>query len=138
MKKRPDSLVNEWLEKARNDLAYAKASFEEFDNFYAQMCILCHDAVEKFLKAFLIASGKRLSRTHDVVALVRGCGNVDSAFLEYVDECKVVNRYYVPLKYPSHYPQMRREQAAEAIHVAEQIQAVVSERIEGALNLKNA
>lgn len=129
MKKRPD-LVNEWLAKAQSDLGYAKASFEEFDDFYAQMCLLCHDAVEKFLKAFLIASGKRPRRTHDVVTLAQACSRAYPAFLEHLDACKVVNRYYVPLKYPSHYPQISREQATEAIRIAGRIREVVNDALE--------
>ncbi len=50
----PNLLVKDWLAKADSDFRYAKASFESFDDFYSQICILCHDAAEKYLKAFLI------------------------------------------------------------------------------------
>ena len=46
MKNKPLKVVLDWINKANADLGFAKASFEEFDDFYSQMCILCHDAEE--------------------------------------------------------------------------------------------
>ena len=34
-----DRLVREWLDKADEDLAFARANFEEGWNFHAQVCI---------------------------------------------------------------------------------------------------
>ena len=47
-------ITEEWLNKAQSDYLFAEASLREFSGFYSQICILCHDAVEKNLKAFLL------------------------------------------------------------------------------------
>ena len=47
-------ITQEWLGKARSDYLFAEASLKEFSGFYSQICILCHDAVEKYLKTFLL------------------------------------------------------------------------------------
>lgn len=59
MKEEYRSITLEWLNKAENDLDYARASFREFESFFSQMCILCHDAAEKYLKACLATQGLR-------------------------------------------------------------------------------
>ena len=46
-----ERIAAEWFSKAESDLNFAKASFKDFDEFYSQMCLLCHDAVEKFLRS---------------------------------------------------------------------------------------
>ena len=70
MKEEFRSITLEWFNKAESDLDYARASFREFDRFYSQICILCHDAVEKYLKAGLASRGLRPKRTHDLVTLL--------------------------------------------------------------------
>ncbi len=122
------ALTREWLGKARSDLEYARASFREFDDFYAQMCILCHDAAEKYLKALLVSEGVRPERTHDLLALLHECSASAGATslrgaLE--EACRLLNSYYTPLKYPSHFPQLTRDHAARALAAAESVEAAV-------------
>lgn len=129
MKKEYRTITREWLAKAESDLAYAQASYREFDDFHSQMCILCHDAAEKFLKALLASSGTRPERTHDLVTLHNECLSVFGtlgALNELDAPCRLLNRYYVPLKYPSHYPAITKVQASQAIEAAEHIRTVVN------------
>ncbi|WP_306536336.1 HEPN domain-containing protein [Geobacter sp.] len=129
MKNEYRTITREWLAKAESDLAYAQASYREFDDFHSQMCILCHDAAEKFLKALLASSGTRPERTHDLVTLHNECLSAlepHGALNELDVPCRLLNRYYVPLKYPSHYPAITKVQASQAIEAAERIRAVVN------------
>lgn len=119
----------EWLKKADNDLGFARAGFAAFDEFYSQMCILCHDAAEKYLKAYLVFSKKVPPRTHDLELLLGRCEKIARGFEAHLDECKILNRYYAPLKYPSHYPECTRQQAREAIGAAESISKFVREKL---------
>ncbi|MBF0564508.1 MAG: HEPN domain-containing protein [Nitrospirae bacterium] len=73
MKDEYRAITLEWLSKAESDYNFAKSSFEEFDDFYSQMCLLCHDATEKYLKAFILSTGNRPERIHDLVALLNEC-----------------------------------------------------------------
>lgn len=123
------SITLEWFHKAESDLDYARASFREFDRFYSQICILCHDAVEKYLKAGLASQGLRPERTHDLVTLLNECIQLaenTKGLLAIEQQCRMLNRYYIPLKYPSHYPTMTKEQAKEAIEAAETIRGEIN------------
>lgn len=65
--KKVNPVVKEWLNKAESDLRYAQCSFREFDDFYSQMCILCHDSAEKYLKAYLYANNVKPPKIHDLL-----------------------------------------------------------------------
>jgi HEPN domain-containing protein len=128
MKNEYRTITLEWLNKAESDLDYARASFREFERFYSQMCVLCHDATEKYLKACLASRGLRPEKTHDLVVLLNECvqyaANKD-VLLEIEQQCRILNRYYIPLKYPSHYPTITKAQAREAIEAAETVRAKI-------------
>ncbi len=123
-------ITEEWLKKARSDYLFAEASLRELSGFYSQICILCHDAVEKYLKAFLISRGKRPERVHDLLAILKECSQIDTTLSDAVSTpCSILNDYYIPLKYPSHYPEVTREQAKEAFTAAGMIQFEIEKRL---------
>lgn len=119
----------EWLNKAQSDYLFAEASLREFSGFYAQICILCHDVVEKYLKAFLISQGKRPDRIHDLLAILNDSCQIDSTLEVISAQCGILNDYYIPLKYPSHYPEMTREQAEEAFAAAGVVRDEIEKRL---------
>jgi HEPN domain-containing protein len=132
MKERPRNLTLEWLDRAESDLKYAEASLLEFDDFYSQICILCHDATEKYLKAYLVHRGVNPGRIHDLPALLKECiaTSEDASDVKSCESgCRTLNRYYTPLKYPSLYPTPNRSQAREAVDIATEISHIIKRRI---------
>lgn len=125
------ALTLEWLTKARSDYLFAEASLREFSGFYSQICILCHDAVEKYLKAFLVSHGRRPERIHDLLAVLHTCTELDPKLAGLASHCAILNDYYIPLKYPSHYPEVTREQAEEAFAAAGAIREEVERLVAG-------
>jgi len=112
------------LAKAKSDLQYAQASFKEFDNFYPQICILCHDSAEKYFKTYLCSKAIDFPKTHDLVVLAKMCALSKAS--KKVELCAIeLNGYYIPLKYPSHYPPVKREQALKAIEDAKAIEKFI-------------
>ena len=49
----------------------------------------------------------------------------ESEFDKIEESTRLLNRYYIPLKYPSHYPVMNKDQAEEAISAAKEIKDVI-------------
>ncbi len=121
MKDEFKAITQEWIKKAQSDYGFANASFEEFDDFYSQMCVLCHDAGEKYLKGFIASHGIKPDRTHDLLNLLNICLTLDPKsknLSKLKPSCTTLNNYYIPLKYPSHFPNMTKEQAHKALKSA--------------------
>lgn len=44
-------------------------------------------------------------------------------------DCKELNLYYIPLKYPSHYPPLDRKKVERALKCAEGIEEVIRKKL---------
>lgn len=121
MKDKKSELAKEWFRIGGEELNYAKAAFNDFDDFYSQMCVGCHQAVEKYLKGFLVYNNKKYPFTHDLIAILRRCSKIDKKFLDYIDDLKIITDYYIELRYPVNYPPRNKKDAKQAIEIAEKI-----------------
>ncbi|GAB4537015.1 MAG: hypothetical protein Kow0063_23190 [Anaerolineae bacterium] len=91
-------LAQVWLETATQDLSYAKSARES--GFYSHACFSCQQAVEKALKAYLLARRKSLIRTHNLVRLLDECTWLDESFKDLGEACLTLNEYYADTRYP--------------------------------------
>jgi hypothetical protein len=69
-----------WLTKADNDLKIVGHEMANQDPVTDAVCFHCQQAVEKYLKAFLMEHDRECARTHNVDALLAECRAIDSAF----------------------------------------------------------
>jgi len=67
----------------------------------------CHQAIEKILKAVIIKRGKRPRKIHDLVELLKDTKiKLPENLVGFVEE---LDLYYLPLRYPDIYEQMRKK-----------------------------
>jgi len=64
------------------------------------ICFHIHQTIEKYLKGFLIYNGVGYKRIHDLEELAKACSDIDSEFLNYLDECSTITEYYFESRYP--------------------------------------
>lgn len=121
--------AKEWFKIGDNELGYAQSAFSDFDDFYAQMCVQAHQAIEKYLKGFLVYYHKRYPFGHDLTKLIKECAKVDKEFLKFLDDCNKIADYYVELRYPTHYREKTKTQAKETISIAEKIIKFIQSKI---------
>ncbi len=57
-------------------------------------------AVEKYLKGFLISAGWALRRIHDVEILVQEAITRDADFAAFLAPCQRITEYYIETRYP--------------------------------------
>lgn len=95
-------LFSQWLDFAKEDLAVAQLTFDE--KHFSHACFLSQQAIEKALKAFLIARLNQYPRIHNLTDLLAQCITVDANFAQFVVECATVDQYYIPTRYPSGIP----------------------------------
>ena len=92
------------------------------------MCFLCQAAAEKLLKAYLIAQGWTLERTHDVVTLLELCAAHDANWRDLMDEGAVLNEYIVSGRYPGDlaFEGIGQPEVEEALQAVRRIHARVT------------
>jgi len=96
-------VVIEWFEKADEDLDFAVSVINE-SPFFAQICFHFHQAAEKYLKAFIIATDLEFKKIHDLPVLLKLCATSLPELQEIMDDCKLLNRFYIDTRYPVHWP----------------------------------
>ena len=90
--------VHQWIDRACEDLLVVEKLTEGDIIATNAACFHCQQAVEKFLKAFLIANGQDIIKTHNIEFLLSECSELDGAFSS-VDP-KNLSDYGVDVRYP--------------------------------------
>ena len=125
------SIVEEWVEKADEDLEFALLNLQEGKPFIAQICFHFQQAAEKYLKAYIVAKDLEFRKTHDLTMLLNICISKNSAFETLNEDCEYLNTFYVESRYPVHWPtDFSREEAERASQAAQRIRSLVKERLE--------
>lgn len=122
-------VVEEWLNKADEDLLYAKASLEDGLEFYSQICFHLHQAVEKYLKAYIISNELSFRRIHDLSALLKVCIVKDQEFSNFKHEVEKITPFYIKARYPDFIFSVGKEQASNALKVAQEIATFVKTKL---------
>jgi len=94
--------VKEWFSKAEKDFEEAKFLFNH-NRPLEHVALFLHQAVEKYLKGFLINNGWELEKTHDLVKLVRDATKSDKSFENFVPLMEEMVDYYIESRYPVGY-----------------------------------
>lgn len=109
------------LKKAENDLKDAKILYNSNEASAEGICFHCQQAVEKFLKTYLVYNNKEINKTHDISELLQACKNIDNAFSELerlnIDD---ITNYAVIVRYDDIIEPSKKD-AEEAIAIAEYV-----------------
>jgi len=122
-----------WLSRAGDDLKFARLGLE--NAFYAQVCFLAQQSIEKSLKAFLLFNGRLYPKTHKLVELWPLCCEIKSELSGYDKEFKIIDGYYIPTMYSDAVPASSvsmpsPEDAKEALNTAEDVHRIIRRWIE--------
>jgi HEPN domain-containing protein len=125
----PDSNYSVWLAKAENDLLNIRNNLEASDIPWDTVCFHAQQAAEKLLKAFLVRHGRAPSRTHDLVALLARCLEIepDLAILE--NDCHQLTYYAVGSRYPDDLFEPTRREGMAMVASAERIREKILDRL---------
>ena len=94
--------LKQWLEIADSDLAIADFSAKNMWPVpYAIICFHCQQAVEKYLKWFLVLHDIEPPRVHDLEELEKLCERINSDFESLYEKCTVLTEYAVHSRYPN-------------------------------------
>ena len=95
--------VKDWMTIADSDFDSAKILHEAPRKYYEIICYHCAQAVEKYLKSYLVYHDILPEKTQDLIHLNRHCVNIDSIFQSINTKCGFLNRFANNIRYPHPY-----------------------------------
>ena len=94
--------LQQWKEIADSDLNLAVFSAQNMKPIpYAIICYHCQQAVEKYLKWFLVLHDIEPPRIHDLEELEKLCEAIQPEFSAIYEKCTVLSGYAVQTRYPN-------------------------------------
>lgn len=119
-------LVRQWPARAAEDLETAKFLFANESHFFTAICFHCQQATEKYFKTFLTWQQTEFPKTHDLGLLLVLIASTGSSLAASLTEVTTLNPYGVDIRYPGDAPQITREDAEEAIRLANRVKEAIS------------
>ena len=89
-----------WVAKADNDLLCIENNLNDPRVPWDVVCFHAQQVAEKMLKAFLVAQGATVARTHDVLALVDECTAAGAPLAPFRTDAALLTQYAVAFRYP--------------------------------------
>ena len=103
---------NEWFAMAQKDIKSAKILFEhDADNEI--VCFHCQQAIEKYLKGYLICVRGELQEGHNLLKLCKKAMLHDNTFGVFLKDMAFVNSFYIETRYPAVDPLIVSEEDTE-------------------------
>lgn len=124
MIKEEKEYLQQWLFRANEDLQAANLMSNEADSFTSTICFHCQQAVEKYLKAFLVLHKTEFRKTHDVEHLLILCQKIDNKLFKDI-ELGDINDFGVDIRYPDDFYLPTVKETKIYISVAKQIKQIV-------------
>jgi HEPN domain-containing protein len=117
-------IVSQWLMKGDNDLKTAEYGLGAEEPITDTICFHCQQAVEKYLKMYLVSKGDEPVITHNISILITSCAQYEPAFKELV-KYDFLTGYAVSLRYPDDFYMPEVDEAREALAAAHEVRAFV-------------
>jgi HEPN domain-containing protein len=128
MTKEQDEYLKNWLYRANEDIAVVDNLFNTDVAFYSStICFHAQQAVEKFLKAFLVFNNVDFPRTHDVDFLLIECKKIAPEDFE-VDLLSLSD-FGVNIRYPDDFYIPDKQETIQYRDIANEIKAIVEKKI---------
>ncbi len=122
--------IERWLQKAENDLRVAEHEMHlpDKERITEAICFHCQLAVEKYLKAYLIAFEINFNDTHDLALLLNLCAKQDQEFSSL--HLGNLSFYAIEIKYPDDFYSPTTKEARESIKIAKTVKELVLKKLQ--------
>ncbi|MFQ5455845.1 MAG: HEPN domain-containing protein [Nitrospirota bacterium] len=93
--------VNLWINKAEGDIKLIEKTMNDDDSPFDLLCFHAQQAVEKYLKAYLVFKQVSFEKTHNLNYLLCLCIKENNKFLQIADVPEKLEDYAVIVRYPT-------------------------------------
>lgn len=118
-------IVRQWLHKADNDLKNIANNLATADIPTDTVCFHAQQAIEKLMKAVLVANGREVYKTHDLVKLLGDVVDLLPALAGFEEQFEEISEYGVGTRYPDGFCDPALEEALHAYDVAQKIKIII-------------
>jgi HEPN domain-containing protein len=120
--------IQNWLFRANEDIAVMHSLTGIGLEFYTStICFHAQQAVEKFLKAFLIYHDVDFPKTHDLDFLLSKCQQIDKTSFDI--DLKSLTDFGVSIRYPDDFYIPAIKETKDYLKIAEEIKFLVERKI---------
>jgi len=123
-----NKLTQIWLDKAEEDLLYAKIALKE-TKIYGLLCFHCQQATEKLLKFYLTMAGIKFRKTHILPELLILCIKADENFNQFKESVLILDKYYIEPRYSESLEVYSKKEAQQAIRFVEEIKKFIFRKL---------
>jgi len=127
MNEETKSYIRQWIAKAGDDLIVIEKLTQFEVVATSAICFHCQQVVEKYLKAFLIANGVEIRKTHNIEFLLAECEEFDAVF-SLIDP-KDLNDFGVDVRYPGDIYSPSEQETLEHKQIALQVKELVEKKL---------
>jgi len=115
-KRYPPDDPREWLNRARSNLAHARAVLPEV--FLEDLCFDAQQCAEKAVKAVFICRGEHFPYTHELKKLLGRLNKNGVKIPRYIEAAEGLTRYAVVTRYPDRVGPVSRRTYRRAVRIA--------------------
>ena len=91
--------ASEWFQRGLHDIETAQLLYDE-RGYTDSIAYHIQQAVEKYLKGYLVFNGRKPPRIHELDTLLNHVGRFDDNFNSFLELCEKASRYYIEERYP--------------------------------------
>jgi HEPN domain-containing protein len=118
-------VIRLWIEKADHDLGTAELIYRHIPKYRETIAFHCQQAVEKYLKGYLIFNDLTVKRTHDLVLLLGMISQTETIPDELFDQAAELLDYSVEVRYPDTIIDLTNEDVERAISIGRYFREVL-------------
>ena len=113
--------ANEWLQRAKSNMARAKAGRVLPEILYEDLCYDAQQAVEKAFKSICIIHEIIFPKTHDIAYLIELLEKGGVEVPKNLQNAKILTGYAVETRYPGDYEPVDEEDLGKAVEIAKKV-----------------
>ena len=122
-------IIKRWIEKADHDLGTAITTYKNAPKYKDTIAFHCQQAVEKYLKSYIIKLDLELRRTHDLVYLLEQIKTKDTIDQDSFEKIYELQDFAIEIRYPDHMIELTNEEIESAILIAKEFRKLILKKL---------
>lgn len=119
-------IIKKWIEKADHDIGTAVLTFKHIPEYRDTIAFHCQQAVEKYLKGYLIFLGIEFRRYHDLIYLAELICQKEPISDELITKLTELEDYAVEIRYPDAEIELTDDEIQNAISISKEVRAYIA------------